>query len=741
MNGIRRTQLGVLLATALLGTPLGAQDNGFALAGLWFDPARDGEGFNVVQSDAGLTIYYYGYDNEGEQLWLITETTPVSITPGDATQIPMVAGEGGTFDAPVSGAQLPRWGTLSITVGSCSSARFELDGRDGVKRSDVVQLAAVEGNECRVRAESTRATTYCDIRLFYLRPDDLADVDVWSTRSLDDECPVDLFQALDAEAIQAEFSAAGVGLNGPRQTLFDVNDYEPVGSEVRDFGGIPMVKLSTLVLNPNALSGDPAYNDLDEQRRGASELWAGSEVYELISDRNLKYVMTSLSKRVDPGLTVDNLATLGERLNLPNGWTWSTRILESDLRLPSRDQTTLVLDEFENTYQRIEHPGAFRVAGLWFDEARDGEGFNVIQSAAGTTIYFYGYDDSGEALWLVSDTVDGVASLNETQSLAVYRGVGGTFEDPVPGADLNAWGSIALTPQSCSNITFELTGVDGSKLTETIKLAGITGNNCSEFLPPGDYAFTMSYDGLPRSYDLHVPPGYDGAARPLLVDFHGLGGSVSAQRQRNLGLSDETGFLLAVPKGSGAIPSWSAGNCCPPANTNGVDDVGFARAVVADIAARTAIDSKRVYATGSSNGGALSHVLACEAADVFAAIAPTAFVLPLDDCSPSRPITVAHFHGLSDTVVPYAGGASPRSDEVRIGAIESHETWARINDCPGPPARVFEQGGSYCDAYESCAGGVINVLCSVDAGHTIGRNSDIDVVRAAWEFISGFSLP
>jgi hypothetical protein len=82
---------------------------------------------------------------------------------------------------------------------------------------------------------------------------------------------------------------------------------------------------------------------------------------------------------------------------------------------------------------------------------------------------------------------------------------------------------------------------------------------------------------------------------------------------------------------------------------------------------------------------------------------------------------VVHFHGLLDNTVVYDGSRALR------GAIESHEAWASINWCVGTPVRILSQCNSFCDAYETCAGGVINVLCSVQSTHWVYANPDIDV--------------
>lgn len=169
----------------------------------------------------------------------------------------------------------------------------------------------------------------------------------------------------------------------------------------------------------------------------------------------------------------------------------------------------------------------------------------------------------------------------------------------------------------------------------------------------------LEFDGLQRSYELHVPPNYDGTTPlPLVVNFHGLT-SFGTQQQGFSEMdatADERGFIVAYP--NGIDNSWNAGMCCPTAADDNIDDVGFARAVVEDLGGRGCIDRARVYATGMSNGGFLSHRLACEAADMFAAAAPVAGMLLLDsaECQPSRPISIIHFHGTADTIVGYEGG-------------------------------------------------------------------------------------
>ena len=115
------------------------------------------------------------------------------------------------------------------------------------------------------------------------------------------------------------------------------------------------------------------------------------------------------------------------------------------------------------------------------------------------------------------------------------------------------------------------------------------------------------------------------------------------------------GFIAVHPKGGGN--TWNAGLCCGEAMTAKVDDVGFVAAMLDELEARFCVDTDRVFACRLSNGGFISHRLACELSERIAAIAPVAGTNVTSPCAPSQPVSVIHFHGTADTLVPYNGFA------------------------------------------------------------------------------------
>jgi polyhydroxybutyrate depolymerase len=262
----------------------------------------------------------------------------------------------------------------------------------------------------------------------------------------------------------------------------------------------------------------------------------------------------------------------------------------------------------------------------------------------------------------------------------------------------------------------------------------------SATLEAGDSKRTLQVGTATRSYVLHVPAAYNRSRSvPLIVDFHGIGGTGWGQLAGSPypAVTDPDGVIMAFPDGmTGSIgTAWNMGPCC----VAGVDDLGFAKAVVADVKRVACVDAKRVYAIGVLTGGGMAQHLACHAADVFAAIAPAAFDLlaeTVDGCKPLRSISVVSFRGTADTHVPYAGGSSPLVPDMPItflGAEASFDKWAEINRCSGEPSAIDSNG---CSSYSNCSDNVEVILCTKQGG----REEPGDA-RVAWPILSRHTLP
>lgn len=169
------------------------------------------------------------------------------------------------------------------------------------------------------------------------------------------ECPAGLWKDLDAQAMAQEYGAKSVELNGPRRLVMNklVLKGESLNGKVVDFGGIEMRNVATAQYKLRELTDHEAYYyELDLKRSTVYTYKAGTTSYELTSPEGNVYVMTSYSQLIDPQLTLGDLAGLGDRLKLPQGWTYQARILEEDYQPVTDGLAHALIDDLGNAYQR-----------------------------------------------------------------------------------------------------------------------------------------------------------------------------------------------------------------------------------------------------------------------------------------------------------------------------------------------------------------------------------------------------
>lgn len=237
-------------------------------------------------------------------------------------------------------------------------------------------------------------------------------------------------------------------------------------------------------------------------------------------------------------------------------------------------------------------------------------------------------------------------------------------------------------------------------------------------IQPGDSKRELDINGSKRTYHLHIPPGLDlDHPAPVVLVFHEYTYPVSQTRFQTQfdEIADANGFITVYPVGIGT--SWNAGDCCGIAVEDQVDETTFVRQLISDLGTVANVDPKRIYATGFSNGAMLAYRLACEMADTIAAIAPVEGMLVFNPCQPEKPVSILHVHGLSDPVVPYAGGA-PSPDcgsgcPATLPPVEQGiETWAQLNGCTGSPDEVVN--GVITHKTYPCEGGTAVELYTLD---------------------------
>lgn len=261
---------------------------------------------------------------------------------------------------------------------------------------------------------------------------------------------------------------------------------------------------------------------------------------------------------------------------------------------------------------------------------------------------------------------------------------------------------------------------------------------------------SIEVDGRTRTYFVHLPPTYNGQTlTPLIIVLHG--GTESPEGVEKLsGMSvktDNENFIAVYPRGTGRInparmPTWNSGNCCGYAQRNQVDDVAFMRALIDQLERDYAVDPKRVYVTGISNGGMMSYRLACELSDKIAAAAPVEGAQNLF-CKPSSPVSIIVFHGTADRLVPFDGGSSPfqlgpkRNDTPVAEAIAF---WVKRDGCSVTP-KHDETPALHSDVYTGCKDGTGVELYAVQGGHHVWPGAPISgnsvpATDLMWAFFS-----
>jgi len=166
------------------------------------------------------------------------------------------------------------------------------------------------------------------------------------------DCPAQLWSALDAHAIATEHGVATALLNGPRYWLMNSIEKAPKGPQItNNFGGIDMILQATVLLS----SMNPAPYSVNKVSRHTVFVFnAGEQVYELQDPHGHRWVMQSWSQVVDPNLSRADLPKLADRLKLPEGWSFQTRVLTENLRVDTTSRAAQVTqDDLTNSYSLV----------------------------------------------------------------------------------------------------------------------------------------------------------------------------------------------------------------------------------------------------------------------------------------------------------------------------------------------------------------------------------------------------
>lgn len=261
--------------------------------------------------------------------------------------------------------------------------------------------------------------------------------------------------------------------------------------------------------------------------------------------------------------------------------------------------------------------------------------------------------------------------------------------------------------------------------------------------------------GIYRTYRLYIPAIYNGStARPLVFNLHGYTSNAAAQQQYTIfePIADTANFLMVFPQGTkdgSNQPFWNAGM-----SASLVNDIAFLNALIDSLDLTYNIDLNAVYSCGMSNGGFMSHTLACESSNRFTAIASvTGSIFTTQygsNCHPTRPVPVMQISGTADATVPYNGA----SGMMPIDSVVKY--WVTKNNCN--PTAAFNNvpntntsDGCTAEHYVYSGGNLgssVELYKVIGGGHTwpgspfvIGTtNQDFYASKEIWRFFRQYRL-
>jgi hypothetical protein len=250
---------------------------------------------------------------------------------------------------------------LLMTLAACGSADKSTttesiateDTAIEVVSTDVPATDAPTVSASNPAREGMHGVRYCEILLFS-RKDDGIHGEVFNTFPLN-ECPDDQWKAIDTAAVAKAEGVLFAMPNGPRYWAMDsVMKSDATETYKKTFGEMEMNHYASVFIGTNPAAMQNPYTPRAVDRKAAFTFNAGTTVYMLRDAEGKTYVMQSWSQQTDTELAEDDLLTLGERLQLPEGWTYDHKTLTQEFVVETRAEDAQVLsDDLRNSYSYV----------------------------------------------------------------------------------------------------------------------------------------------------------------------------------------------------------------------------------------------------------------------------------------------------------------------------------------------------------------------------------------------------
>lgn len=241
---------------------------------------------------------------------------------------------------------------------------------------------------------------------------------------------------------------------------------------------------------------------------------------------------------------------------------------------------------------------------------------------------------------------------------------------------------------------------------------------------------TIQVQNTQRSYYLHLPTGYDSSKKyPLVIMIHGytdhplLAELYSGMSKK----ADKEKFIVVYPKGTSDAQdsnlSWNAEFCCGGAKRQKSDDVTFIDTLLDEVTTNYAVDTKKVYVSGFSNGAMFVHLLGTKLASRITAIAAIGGSIGSNNTftNTNSPVPILIMNGNADRTVPFAGGG------VYASAAEAVTFWKEINNAS--QEKIYKEPSYTKSSYATTEGKEMVVFYEIHGGRHVWFWKGWDVTK------------
>lgn len=242
-----------------------------------------------------------------------------------------------------------------------------------------------------------------------------------------------------------------------------------------------------------------------------------------------------------------------------------------------------------------------------------------------------------------------------------------------------------------------------------------------------EFTLEVNVAGTTRSAIIQMPEGAGEAPYPLVMIFHGGGGSatrmqnVSEDFARSLNYG---GYVVAFMNGSARrntrnLRTWNADHCCAHAADAEIDDAAYVNEVYNALTSRITINEDEVYLFGHSNGAMLAYRIASDLSFTPDALVIVSGAMFADQPTISQSTSVLAIHTLDDETLSFTGDGD-RSARHRTAPILSfndvRDRLETMHSC-GPREENDELFGTLITGAPCTEGSRIVTLVSDEGGH------------------------